>query len=554
MKITERIEAITEALKKPFLKGEEKPSTLSTQDNPNIEQNLGDLTNIVSLSFVDNSPMSIFSLQQRAQAGLLKKQNDYILQYRKTAEVPEVSNAIDEIVNEATFVVNNSDVVYVDFKEDVELSDKLKDSVTKEFNSIKSLMNLDYNIDSLFKKFYIDGQLIINAVYDNAKMTKGIQGLNILSPINFHFDSDDKKWKYSQEGFQNNQTQEEKDLFEFKEEEVIRVDSGLYSDGIILSHLQTAIKTSNQLSTLEDLLIPLRFSRSVSRRVFNIDVGDLPHNKAMQALKEIQDKFKYKKYYDVEKGQISNSSSVASIVEDYYFPNRGGTKGTTVDVLDESGNLGETGDLDYFKKKLYISLKVPLGRLEGSDKGNTFDYAGTQIENDEIAFFAFINRLRQRFNILFIELLRRQLLSKKLIKPSEWDLIKSYITIKWEKENNFLERQNIELLKSKVDLYNSIKDLIGDVYPKRWVLKNVFKLSDEEIDEFKKEMQEEAMAKEPDVEPEDTGDIEDTDVTSDADSDVDSNTDSSEVEPTDSEEPEEAEEVNPDFDKNIGTK
>lgn len=264
---------------------------------------------------------------------------------------------------------------------------------------------------------------------------------------------------------------------------------------------------------MEDLLIPLRFSRSVSRRVFNIDVGDLPYAKAMQAVKEIQDKFKYKKYYDVEKGTISHSSSMASIVEDYYFPNRSGGRGTVVDVLQETNNLGETGDIEYFKSKLYVALKVPLGRIAGSEKGNLFDFSGSQIENDELKFFAFVNKLRQRFNILFVEMLRRQLIVKGIIKNDEFEMIKNSISIKWEKENNFIERQNIELFKSRLDLYEGVKDYIGDLYSRKYVLKNVLKMSDEEIEQMKTEIQEEAQMSEPTIQPEapeeDTTDTED---------------------------------------------
>jgi hypothetical protein len=288
---------------------------------------------------------------------------------------------------------------------------------------------------------------------------------------------------------QQNQ-QEQSDNF-LKNEELVHIDSGLYSEGVILSHLHNAIKVANQLQTLEDLLIPLRFSRSISRRVFNIEVGNLPYSKALQAVQDIQNQFKYKKYYDVEKGTIANSSIAASIVEDYYIPTREG-KGTSIDVLDETGNLGEMGDIIYFQQKLYTALKVPLGRIAGADKGAIYDFSATQIENDEIRFFSFINRLRQRFNTLFIELLKRHMVAKGLFTANEFEEYKKYIYISWEKESNFLERQTLDLFKQRIDLYSQAKDYIGDIFSKKYVLKNILRFSDEEIEQMKEEMLEEA--------------------------------------------------------------
>lgn len=500
-----------EALKKRFFKSNETDNKdLSIPDtDKNIDQELSTDNSVtsVTMGFFDNGPTNFFNYRNQEQMTLLTKQNDHIRECRRISVMPEVSNAIEELVNEATFVVNNSDVVYLDIQDDSVMSDKLKDKVLTSFKEILDILNFNYNADSLFKRYYIDGQLVVALSYNNKQPKKGIMKANVMTPMNFYYDMKNNKWKYynstkPEEYFTGKENDENQ--ISYDEEEIIRIDSGLYDKGVILSNLGNAVKVSNQLQTLEDLLIPLRFSRSVSRRVFNIDVGDLPYAKAMQAVKEIQDKFKYKKYYDVEKGQISHSASVASIVEDYYFPNRSGGKGTTVDVLQETQNLGETGDIEYFRAKLYTALKVPLGRVAGSEKGNLFDFSGSQIENDELKFFAFVNKLRQRFNVLFIEMLRRQLIVKGIVNAKEFDMIKGGISIKWEKENNFIERQNIELFKSRLETYESVKEYIGDLYSKKWVLKNVLKMSDEEIEQMKAEMQEEAQMSQPEVQPEET--------------------------------------------------
>lgn len=475
---------ITESFVKPFFRNKDitdKSQTIT--DHPSITQDLQDnskATEVYTYGIFSDNYQGISSFMKSGDKSLLEKQNDLIKEYRRLSSVPEVSSAIEEIVNEMSFVYNNEEVVYIDFS-DTEMSDKLKEAYITAFKKIINKLNFNYNADTLVRRFYIDAKLPIVISYNKKDLKKGIQNIYTLDPLNLYYDKDTKAWMYYKEQSRNYigmQTDT------FSEEEFIMIDSGLISDNVVLSYLHPAIKVANQLQTLEDLLIPMRFSRSISRRVFNVDVGDLPANKVNQAITEIQNKFKYTKYYDTEKGTFSNSTALTSIVEDYYIPNRSGGKGTTIDVLDETGNLGETGDIDYFRKKLYTSLNVPLGRLTGAEKGNMFDFTATQIEYDEKRFFAFINRLRQRFNMLFIELLKREMISTGIMTEKDFNLYKHVINIKWAKENNFLERERLEIFKSKIDNYNSVKDLIGDVYSKQWVLKHIIGMSDEEIEEM----------------------------------------------------------------------
>lgn len=490
------LETLSEALKKPFLKQKQNKDSLSiSRDNPNIEKELTsqeDNSRIVS-GYLDDgmSPLTYSLRQLRDNENNINKQNEVILEYRRISAVPEVANAIDEIINEMSFVVNNKDAVYINIRSEANLLDSTVNSITQNFNEILELMDFNYNVDHLCRRFYIDGQLNVSLAYNEKNIKKGIQRISIMSPLSFIKDINSKTWKYV-DNTANRYVQDYRaqDNNVFSTEEIVHIDSGLYSEGTILSHLHNSIKVTNQLQTLEDLLIPLRFSRSVSRRVFNINVGNLPYSKAIQAVQDIQDKFKYKKYYNVEKGTISNSSVTSSIVEDYYIPNRDG-QGTTIDTLDETGNLGEMGDIEYFQKKLYISLKVPTGRISGADKGNLYDYSATQIENDEIRFFAFINRLRQRFNTLFIELLRRHMVAKGLFSNNEFEQYKKYIYVSWEKENNFLEKQALDIFKQRLDLYTQSKEYIGDIISKKYVLKNILNFSDEEIEQMKKEILEE---------------------------------------------------------------
>ncbi len=549
---------ILENLLKPFFKDENSKIKHSIPSNdPSIDKTLSndiDLDRYTLGYFDDNSTGLLFDRKEKAS--LINKQNDLIKRYRKVSMTPEVTSAIDEIINEMSFVVDNDEIVTLDVNTKAEMNDRLKTAFINNFEEILGLMNFSNNADSILKQFYTDGQVRFGCSYNNKSVKSGIAAIHILSPMNLYYNSEDKKWKYytqnsSSYSVINNPKDIEEQGLTLTDEELVTIDSGLYSEGVILSHLHSVLKIANQLSSLEDMLIPLRFSRSVSRRVFNVDVGDLPYSKAMQAVKEIQDKFKYKKYYDVENGNISNSATTASIVEDYYFPNRGG-KGTTVDVLDESGNLGETGDLEYFTRKLYSALKVPLGRISGSEKSTVYDFSGSQIEQDEIKFFAFINRLRQRFNNGFLEILKRHMVAKGLLTSSEFDEYRQYIIVRWERESNFLERQNIELLKAKLDLYAQTKDYIGDLYSRSWVLKNIMKMSEEEIEQMKKEMEVETLGDlsqtQPDMGDEVTDteggeDIGDEDINTDADADAEDVGDTEDVEndTEDSEEPSKAE-------------
>jgi hypothetical protein len=296
---------VLESLKKAFFKDKEDDTQLSLDKNDkNVDQELTTDNSVtaVTMGFFDNGPSNFFNNRNSEQASMITKQADHIKECRKVSMIPEVSNAIEELVNEATFVVDNTDVVYLNFKDGVEMSDKLKERIQTVFGEITDILNLEYNIDAMFKRFYIDGQLAIGLSYNNKTPKKGIQKANIMSPLNLYYDINLKVWKYysSSNAVDYSLTDEEKKAT-YREEEIIRIDSGMYDKGIIVSHLSGAIKVANQLSTMEDLLIPLRFSRSMSRRVFNIDVGDLPYAKAMQAVKEIQDKFKYKQKKSTKK-------------------------------------------------------------------------------------------------------------------------------------------------------------------------------------------------------------------------------------------------------------
>lgn len=496
------LDALFEGLKNTFLQPKQKDTTLSTpQDNPLIAQKLTDtdVDSSITVGFSDIGD-SVFQFNNIMSKKIKRdaitiKQRELISNYRKCSMIAETSDALDEIVQEAVYVTGDEKVCGLDFHEGSAFSKATKKSYTACFEEIYELLNFQKNASSLFRRWYIDGQLIYNLVYDNAKPKKGVQLINILEPMYFSYNEEKDKWTYSLPGDMNydNIDYDSKDAKYkfFTREEIVKCDSGLYSEGCIISNIHTAVKVSNQLVSLEDMLVPLRFSRSVSRRVFNVDVGDLPEPKVKQAMSELQRDFKYKKYYDTEKGTISHSSAIGSIVEDYWFPNRSGSKGTQVSTLDETGNLGETGDLEYFQKKLYRSMKVPLGRIYGNDSSSEFSYGNDSIARDEIKFFGHISMCRQIFSQALIEIVKRHMISKGLVTEAEFNKNKKFLKILWTKENSFLERMEIDNELKRIEAYNQVSDLIGKEFSKYTVRKKIFKMSDKKIEDEQKQIKKE---------------------------------------------------------------
>ena len=479
---------ILEMLEKPFLaRAEETDYQLSsTPDIEDIEQSLEDN---IPTGFFDTGDSNIYSGQGSKKQKQTQLQNEVIGSYRRIAATAEVHDAINEIVDEAIFSPGSKDIINMDFEN--EIPQEVKDRFAEELKEITQRVRLDKNIYSMFLSFYIDGQLNIHCAYNEEDMGGGIARLSILSPFGLNFNYTADRWEYTDLSHSQNQfasVKSNRSKF-FDREEIIRIDSGIYEDNIILSNLHTAIKPANMLQTLEDMLIPMRFTRSVSRRVFNVDVSNLNNKKAEEVMKKNQAKFKYKKFYDLNSGTISNQQHISSLTEDYWFPNRGGEKGTTVDTIDETGNLGELGDVLYFKRKLYSSLKVPTNRINDEQSGEgEFDFDTSSINREELKFFNFISRLRNQFLELFYELLRRQVIAKGISTDEEWEELLPNMKIKFVSENKFFEKMEREHISESLSLYNDIEDMIGKYFSYEYVFKNVLRFSDEEITEMSEQI------------------------------------------------------------------
>jgi len=472
---------LTETIKS-FLTGE-KPKELSSQVQPqNVINDLNSDYFHTTGSFFDSSSSY---LGKSEQVDLVFRQKDKIMKYRQVSTIPDVNDGIDEITNEIVFSLGKEDPIKININQD---NEKLKEAIEDKFKSIKKKMNLNKNLFNIVKRSYIDGQLKLHLGYDEKNKTIG--SIQIIDPCMFSYNPETKKYKYivDRSALYNNQNEYEYDL-----EEIVHADFGLYDNGIIQSYLEYCIKPANQLKTLEDLLIPMRFSRSISRRVFNVDIGDLPNKRGLEVMAEMQNKFKYKKFYNTESGEVTNQQHITSMVEDYWFANRSGGKGTTVETIDETGNLGELNDILYFYKKLYKSMKIPLSRVSiDPDADHSFNYDSTETSKEDITFFMFISRLRKCYTEVMYEILKRECIYSGVIKDEkEWESIEDDVEIYFTNDNSFIEKMNLENFIKRVEIFGNLQEYNGKLFPIKKILQDIFRMSDEEIEENFKAIEEE---------------------------------------------------------------
>lgn len=463
----------------------DKESSAVHPDNIMVDLSNNDLMPN-SGSFFDSEQLNYGLTSSVDVSSMVFKQKEKIMKYRNLALTPDVTDALDEIVNEVIFSYDDADPVKIEINLE---SEKLSNAITEKFNKITKLMNVKRNLFSIVKRSYIDGQIIMHLAYDQKTTKNGIQAIKMIEPSLFYFDKRSGTYKYMSE---DRLRIAKDDDIEYSIEEIVREDFGLYDDFINLSYLEYAIKPANMLRNLEDLLVPLRFSRSISRRVFNVDIGDLPNKRGAEVMREYQGKFKYKKFYNNETGEISNQQHITSMVEDYWFANRSGGKGTQVDVLDESGNLGELNDILYFSKKLYRAMKIPNSRINVDPEADKeFDYESTRVSKDDMKFFMFISRVRQVYSSMFKEILKREVVSTGLMKEAEWEKFEEEINIQFVNENKFIEKMKLDNFMSKLEIYQTAQEYQGKLFSVNKILTDVFRMSEDDIENEFKEIQKE---------------------------------------------------------------
>jgi|TARA_B110000093_G_scaffold136886_1_gene146699 hypothetical protein len=437
--------------------------------------------------------------------GSAKTESDLITKYRSMAMQPEISQAIDDVVNEAISVDTNDRVVDISLGE-TDLSDKIKKAIVKEFDNVLALFDFTNNSYDMFQKFYVDGRLNYHIIIDPEDVKKGVIELRYVDPRKLKLIREvDKKQKdphsgipvkkikneyymYSESGFQNTTTggssapASSTSGIKISKDAIARVTSGLMNENnsLVLSHLHPASKALNQLRMLEDAVIIYTLTRAPERRIFYIDVGNLPKNKAEQYLRDMMARHKNKLQYNSESGQITDSRKMLTMTEDFWFPRRGGEKSTEVDTL-AGGNapgLSSNENLEYFQRKLFKALKVPLSRLEPeamASFGRT-----SEITRDELKFGKFIRRIRNRFSWVFSMVLEKQLVLKGILTPEEFNEIKNDIRYDFVKDNYFEELKESEILRERLNTLRDISDYTGKYFSHQWITANVLQMTEEQ--------------------------------------------------------------------------
>jgi len=435
-----------------------------------------------------------------------RTQYDLIKRYRSISQQPECDSAIEDIISEAV-ASNEFDAPISLALDGLKQSDKVKRRIREEFNRVLELMSFQEKGHDVFRRWYVDGRLFYHKVIDTKDTRKGITELRYLDPQKV------KKVREKISGRPNPITQiEEKqkaiEYYIYNEHGIttggsmtngikITKDSIAYcpsgiidqNRGSVLSYLHKAIKPVNQLRMIEDSLVIYRISRAPERRIFYIDVGNLPKIKAEQYLKDVMNRYRNKLVYDASTGEIKDDRNHMSMLEDFWLPRREGGRGTEITTLPGGSNLGEIDDIIYFQRKLYRSLNVPISRMEAEQ--NFSLGRSTEITRDELKFTKFVQRLRKNFAKVFHDLLRTQLILTGVIAEEEWDSMKEHIAYDWMQDGHFAELRDAEILRERIDMLGTLEPYVGNFFSKRWVQKNVLRQSDEEIELMSKEIEDE---------------------------------------------------------------
>ena len=442
---------------------------------------------------------------------------DLIRKYRTTAEAPECDQAIEDIINEAVTADETDTSVKLDL-DLVPMSASIKKKIILEFQEILRLLDWKYKGHDIFRRWYIDGRIFYHKLVDEKQSRKGIAEVRYIDPKFI------KKVRVIEKGKGDNQStntdvdlvQKTQEFFIFNEagvypgmtsfggpsvknaqglkiapDAIVYVTSGIYNPTTkqVYGYLQKAIKPTNQLRMMEDALVIYRISRAPERRIFYIDVGNLPKPKAEAYLKDVMSRYRNKVVYDGSTGEVKDDRNQMSMLEDFWLPRREGGRGTEITTLPGGQNLGEMQDVTYFQEKLYRSLNIPVSRLM-TDSGFNMGRA-SEITRDEIKFTKFIQRLRKRFSGLFADLLKTQLVLKGILTVEDWEEIRESIIYDFNDDNHFYEMKEGELLKDRVEQLAGVSDYIGTYFSIEWIRKNVLHQTQLEMEEIDRQIDDE---------------------------------------------------------------
>lgn len=468
-------------------------------------------------------------------------EKDLILKYRGASTQPECDSAITEITNAA--IVNDSDGMPISLiLDNVELSESIKKKIRDEFDRLLVLLDFNFNGPDIFRRWYIDGRVYYHKIIDPEKMKEGIKEVRMIDPLRIKKVKEVTTRVDKNTGVKTVEVTNEYYLYtddigslttsqsppmmssgiKIDPNVVTYVPSGLTDETgrVTISYLHKSVKLVNQLRMMEDALVIYRISRAPERRIFYIDIGNLPKGKAEEYVQGIMAKYRNKLVYDANTGEISDDRKSMSMLEDFWLPRREGGKGTEITTLPGGDNLSQIEDVLFFQKKLYRSLNVPLSRL---DNESTFNLGrATEISREEVKFQKFVNRLRKKFSILFIDMLKTQLVLKGIITPNDWEPIKENLNIDYIEDNYFSELKDFEIMKERLSMLDALGDRIGKYYSEKWTRSNILNQSDDEIERMDDEIAEERAAAEA-AAPTEEGD--------DSEDDMESEDDATEVPP-----------------------
>ena len=468
---------------------------------------------------VDNYISSGFYGQYLDIEGVYRTEFDLIKRYREMALHPEADGAIEDVVNEAIVSDLYDSPIEIELS-NLNASDKLKSIIREEFKNIKDIMDFDKKSHEIFRNWYVDGRLFYLKVIDQKKPEDGIQDLRYIDPLKIRHIRQEKKKNKATLGPDLGSTNKDKfqspELEEYfvytpkpnyptgtmvggggtkgikiSKDSITYCTSGLVdrNKGNVLSYLHKAIKSLNQLRMIEDSLVIYRLSRAPERRIFYIDVGNLPKVKAEQYLKEVMSRYRNKQVYNAQTGEIRDDRKYMSMLEDFWLPRREGGRGTEISTLPGGQNLGELSDIEYFQKKLYRSLGVPESRI-AADGGFNLGRS-SEILRDELKFAKFVGRLRKRFSNMFSDMLKTQLILKNIVTPEDWEEISEHIQYDFLYDNQFAELKESELMNERLGLLATIEPYIGKFYSNDYVRRRILRQTDAEIIEIDEKIEQE---------------------------------------------------------------
>jgi hypothetical protein len=447
--------------------------------------------------------------------------HDLILKYREVATQPEVDTAITDIADGAIASGNKSSPVNISL-DDLDQPDNIKKQIIEEFNKILTLYSFNHKGHDLFRNWYIDGRVFFQIIVDKDNPKRGIVELRYIDPTKISKVKEVKKVQDSKtkveyekivaeyylyaDGILTNTEIKAGQGIKLEKDSIIAVNSGLFDPSRTKSigYLHKSIKLINQLRFMEDSLVVYRVSRAPERRIFYIDVGNLPKGKAEEYVQSVVSRYRNKLVYDASTGEITDDRKHMSMLEDFYLPRREGGRGTEITTLGGGENLGQIEDVVFFQKKLYRALNVPISRLE-SDTGFALGRA-TEVSRDEVKFQKFIDKIRKRFSQIFIEALKVQLILKGVIEPKDWSQIAETINVDFIEDNYFSELKEFEILRERLEMLQLVEEQIGQYYSREWVRRNILHQSDEDIMNIDKQIESEKKTGE--IEDEDEEDVE----------------------------------------------